>query len=255
MFKRKKGRPDAEEPVTAAPQEEPEAVEIDEEEDWQGEDWLEEEVEAQSEIPEEEGKAPPKRIRKLFFRVQMAYEREDIGALVRTLEYRRQPDKSLRMALKIGYPIFGILLLFGAVWLVLKMVEWDAPTIAGILVGIIITVGMLLGGVALIRRSSTRGMERRSWKKYPNKGVVLTYSFYDDGFVEEDEVAGHNEYRYLFVKNGNLDANHFYLFNENNAAHMLRKDKFLYGNPEKFTQFIRAKAAVRLDPVDDDGEL
>lgn len=254
MFKRKKHRAAPEKPA-AVPQEEPVVEEIDDDEEWHGEDWLEEEVEAEPDGIEEEGKSPPKRVRKLFFRVQMAYEREDIGALVRTLEYRRQPEKNLRIALKVGYPIFGILLLFGAVWLVLKMVEWDAPTIPGILVGVLITLGMLLGGIALIRRSNTRGMERRSWKKYPNKGVVLTYSFYDDGFVEEDEVAGHNEYRYLFVKNGNLDANHFYLFNENNAAHMLRKDSFQYGDPEKFTKFIRAKAAVRLDPVDDDGEV
>ena len=45
------------------------------------------------------------------YQVQMVYEPEDIAALVKALDYRRQPEKNLRLATKIGYPIFGILLI------------------------------------------------------------------------------------------------------------------------------------------------
>ena len=42
------------------------------------------------------------------YQVRMTYEREDIAALVRTMEFRRHPEKNVRMARKIGFPIFGV---------------------------------------------------------------------------------------------------------------------------------------------------
>ncbi|MFQ9410228.1 MAG: hypothetical protein ACLR1T_03135 [Evtepia gabavorous] len=45
------------------------------------------------------------------YQVQMVYRQEDVAALVKVLEFRRRPEKNLRLARKIGYPIFGLLLL------------------------------------------------------------------------------------------------------------------------------------------------
>ncbi|MDQ9871789.1 YcxB family protein, partial [Acinetobacter baumannii] len=91
--------------------------------------------------------------------------------------------------------------------------------------------------------------ERRSWERYPNKGMTLTYTFYADHFEEEDEVSGRNEFSYLSIKSANEDEGHFFLFTSTNAAHMLRKDCFVQGDPAAFAAFVRKHAAVTMDPV------
>lgn len=176
------------------------------------------------------------------YQVKMTYQREDIAALVRTMEFRQYPDKSARRARKIGFPIFGLVIIAAGI----SLPVMTAPTPASILFAVLCT----LFGVVLLRRADSRGMERRSWKKYPNKGLVLTYSFFNDHFEEEDEVSGKNEFQYLSIKNGNQDEGHFYLFTTGNMAHMLKKDSFVLGEPEKFAEFIRIRAAVILDPVE-----
>ena len=176
------------------------------------------------------------------YQVRMTYEREDIAALVRTMEFRRHPEKNIRLARKIGYPIFGIAIMAAGVSL---------PIINGpIPAAILFAVLCVLGGIILLRRSDTRGMERRSWKKYPNKGLEMTYTFYNDRFEEEDEVSGKNEFKYITLKNGNMDEGHFFLFTAGNMAHMLRRDSFVVGDQESFAKFIHIRAAVTLDPVE-----
>ena len=103
----------------------------------------------------------------------MVYEQQDVAALVRTLDFRRRPEKNLRMARKIGYPIFGILLLAVGISVIggtLSMGVFAPITI----LTLVISLACLLGGVALLRRADTKGMERRSWAKYPNKGMTVT---------------------------------------------------------------------------------
>ena len=92
------------------------------------------------------------------YQVKMTYQREDIGALVRTMEFRRHPEKNIRMARKIGYPIFGIAIMAAGVSLPIL----NGPIPAAILFAVL----CVLGGIILLRRSDTRGMERRSWKQY-----------------------------------------------------------------------------------------
>ncbi len=176
------------------------------------------------------------------YQIQMTYEEEDIAALVNTLEYRRHPEKNIRRAYKLGYPLFGFLMIAVSVGIFLS----GAIDLLSCLVCLL----MVLIGVVLIRRSSTKGMVKRSWKKYPNKGLVMTYTFYKDHFEEEDEVSGKNEFTYLSVKNGNLDDGHFFLFCGDNTTHMLKKSGFTVGDPETFSKFILKKAAVRLDPIE-----
>lgn len=176
------------------------------------------------------------------YQIKMVYDQTDVAALVRVLEYRQHPEKGLRMARRIGYPVFGVLLIAAGV----------AMPLSGILslASLCLMVFCLLMGVLLLRRADRRGMERRSWQHYPNKGLVLTYRFYNDHFEEEDEVSGKNEFRYISVKNGNLDAGHFFLFTSGNMAHMLRRDSFTFGDPDTFANFIKIRAAVTLDPVE-----
>lgn len=183
------------------------------------------------------------------YQVQMVYEQSDVAALVRTLDFRRRPEKNLRMARKIGYPIFGILLLAVGISVIggtLSMGVFAPITI----LTLVISLACLLGGVALLRRADTKGMERRSWAKYPNKGMTVTYTFYPDRFEEEDEVSGRNEFQYLSIKSANEDEGHFFLFTSSNAAHMLRKDSFVCGDPATFAAFLRKKAAVTTDLVE-----
>ena len=176
------------------------------------------------------------------FQIKMTYDREDIAALVRTMNYRQHPEKNLRMARKIGFPIFGILLIAAGI----AVPAMGALTPAGLA----LMVFCILLGLILLRRSDSRSMERRSWKRYPNKGLVITYTFYNDHFEEEDEVSGKNEFKYVTLKNGNMDDGHYYLFTTGNMAHMIKRDSFIVGDQEKFPEFIKIRAAVTLDPVE-----
>ncbi len=182
----------------------------------------------------------------MHYHIQMVYDQDDIGALVKTLEFRRRPEKNLRLALKIGYLIFGVLLISTAISVIVSMVT------AGLisLITILISLGSLVGGILLLRRSDSKGMIRRSWKKYPNKGLVLQYSFYSDYFEEKDEVSGENRYTYSSITSANEDDNHFFLFTAVNAAHMVKKDSFLVGSPDTFPAFLRKRSAVIMDPVE-----
>ena len=170
------------------------------------------------------------------YQVKMVYEQADVAALVRTLDYRRRPDRNTRRAMKIAGPIFGVLLIAVAASVIVGTVSIGA-FVPATFVSILISAATLLGGVALIRRGDTRGMERRSWKKYPNKGMTVTYTFYDDHFEEEDEASGLSKFQYISIRT-------------NNAGHMLRKDSFVVGDPETFAAFIQKKSAVRMDPVE-----
>ena len=183
------------------------------------------------------------------YQVHMVYQQEDVGALVRALDFRRRPEANLRRARKIGYTVFGVLLILVALCTMGGMVYAGVFSPLAI-VTVIIAVLCLLGGVALVRRADSKGMERRSWKRYPNKGMVLTYTFYKDHFEEEDEASGKHEFPYLSIKSANEDGGHFFLFTETNAAHMLRKDGFLQGDPATFAAFLKKKAAVTVDPVE-----
>lgn len=146
-------------------------------------------------------------------------------------------------------PIFGVLLIAVAASVIAGTVSIGA-FVPATFVSILISAATLLGGVALIRRGDTRGMERRSWKKYPNKGMTVTYTFYDDHFEEEDEASGLSKFQYISIRTANEDEGHFFLFATNNAGHMLRKDSFVVGDPETFAAFIQKKSAVRMDPVE-----
>ena len=49
------------------------------------------------------------------YQIKMVYDQTDVAALVRVLEYRQHPEKGLRMARRIGYPVFGVLLIAAGV--------------------------------------------------------------------------------------------------------------------------------------------
>lgn len=218
-------------------------LEEDELEETEQEQEPETEPVAEETAPEaEEQSGPEKKPLPMDYQIKMVYTREDVAALVRTLDYRRHPDGGIRLARRLGFPILGFFLVLTGI----------SIPLAGLLdpSGLLVCVLSILGGVALLRRSNNRAMERRSWKRYPNKGLELTYTFYKDRFEEEDEVSGKNEFHYITLKNGNMDEGHYYLFVNNNTAHMLKRDSFTYGDPEKFPEYIRIRAAVLLDPVD-----
>ena len=100
------------------------------------------------------------------YQIKMVYDQSDVAALVRVLEYRRHPEKGLRTARRIGYPIFGVLLIAAGI----------AMPVSGMLslAGICLMVFCVLMGILLLRRADRRGMERRSWRRYPIKVLNLT---------------------------------------------------------------------------------
>lgn len=184
------------------------------------------------------------------YQVQMVYRQEDVAALVKVLEFRRRPEKNLRLARKIGYPIFGLLLLGVGASIIAGIVTTGAFAPITI-VTLVLSALCILGGIALLRRSDSRGMARRSWARYPNKGMTLTYTFLQGPFWrDQDAASGQHTFPYISIKSANEDAGHFFLFTVTNAAHMLCKESFVQGDPATFAAFLRKKAAVTMDPVE-----
>ena len=93
------------------------------------------------------------------YQVQMVYRQEDVAALVKVLEFRRRPEKNLRLARKIGYPIFGLLLLGVGASIIVGIVTTGAFAPITI-VTLVLSVLCILGGIALLRRSDSRGMAK-----------------------------------------------------------------------------------------------
>ena len=82
------------------------------------------------------------------YQVKMVYEQADVAALVRTLDYRRRPDRNTRRAMKIAGPIFGVLLIAVAASVIVGTVSIGA-FVPATFVSILISAATLLGGVAL----------------------------------------------------------------------------------------------------------
>ena len=101
------------------------------------------------------------------YQVQMVYEREDVSALVRTLDFRRRPEKNLRRARKIGYRVFGVLLIAVAVFTVGAMVYAGVFSPIAIVTGII-AVCCLLGGWP-----SFAGLTARGWSAAPGTNTPI----------------------------------------------------------------------------------
>ena len=166
------------------------------------------------------------------YQVQMVYRQEDVAALVKVLEFRRRPEKNLRLARKIGYPIFGLLLLgWGPASLRALSPQAFAPIT---IVTLVLSALCILGGIALLRRSDSRGMARRSWARYPNKGMTLTYTFTRTILRRPMRPPDSTPSPYISIKSANEDAGHFFLFTVTNAAHMLCKESFVQGDPATF---------------------
>ncbi|MFR6378986.1 MAG: hypothetical protein ACLUNZ_03280 [Evtepia sp.] len=179
----------------------------------------------------------------------MVYEQADVAALVRTLDYRRRPDRNTRRAMKIAGPIFGVLLIAVAASVIAGTVSIGA-FVPATFVSILISAATLLGGVALIRRGDTRGMERRSWKKYPNKGMTVTYTFYDDHFEEEDEASGLSKFQYISIRTANEDEGHFSSSPPTTPATCCGRTASWWAAPKTSCRVHPKKSAVRMDPVE-----
>ena len=106
------------------------------------------------------------------------------------------------------------------------------------------------GRVALLRRSDSKGMERRSWNKYPNKGMTITYTFYKDHF--EGRGCRFRQARVSLPQHQKRqrDEGHFFLFTNANAGPHAAQGWVCQGDPATFPAFLRKKAAVQMDLVD-----
>ena len=91
------------------------------------------------------------------YQVQMVYRQEDVAALVKVLEFRRRPEKNLRLARKIGYPIFGLLLLGVGASIIVGIVTTGAFAPITI-VTLVLSVLCILGGIALVQKFTGRAL-------------------------------------------------------------------------------------------------
>ena len=103
---------------------------------------------------------------------------------------------------------------------------------AGVFFPIAIVTG-IIAVCCLLRWPSFAGltarMERRSWNKYPNKGMTIIYTFYKDHFEEEDALAGKHEFPTSIKAPTRTKGTSS--FTNATRAHMLRKGWVCPGTP------------------------
>ena len=104
------------------------------------------------------------------------------------------------------------------------------------------------GGYLLLSLRRTPLGAGAAWRSYPEKGRLLTYRVTDDGITCQSAGSLLN-FEYALVQCVLEDQERFYLFVDQRAAHMLRKDGFTQGTAEDFRAFIEKKTGKPVEYI------
>lgn len=181
----------------------------------------------------------------MLFQVKQVFEKKDVSAVVRALGQQKKTLRALRSISRICFMVVGLLL----VWISVVGI-WSG--LSGFLhgeeiswAGLPLDLAFLALGVLLCVRRSNHYLTWLSWRRYKEKGMVLTYEFYEDCFTEQTSVSS-SRYDYSVLENILEDQNHYFLFVNSNVAHVLRKDGFQEGDPKAFGSWLAGRLEKKI---------
>lgn len=184
----------------------------------------------------------------MLFQVRQVFEKKDVSAVVRAIEQRKKAVRVLRSISRICFIIIGLLLILisvSGIWSGLigflhgEEVSW---------VGLPLELAFLAMGLLLCFRRNNRYLTWLSWRRYKEKGMVLTYEFYDDCFTQQTPVSS-GRFDYSILEDILEDQNHYFLFVNSNTAHILRKDSFQEGDPAAFGAWLTGRLGKTIQKI------
>ena len=167
---------------------------------------------------------------------------EDFIVLQTTWERFKSPFRKLKKMQRICFILPGIILILVGgmnLWTVLR--SWDSSLLLFVIMGIV----FILLGLLLIFWPSGRGLAKRNWKKYPDKGKAQVFCFTKDRFHLRTE-AGNFDAEYSALKDIMEDKRVFLLFFSDQVAYVLHKDGFTSGDAESFGPFLAERTGLTI---------
>lgn len=184
----------------------------------------------------------------MLFQVRQVFEKKDVSAIIRAVEQRKKAVRVLRRISRICFVIIGLLLILfsvSGIWSGLsgflrgEEISWA---------GLPLDLAFLAMGLLLCFRRSSRYLTWLSWRRYKEKGMVLTYEFYDDYFTQQTSVSS-SRFDYSILEDILEDQSHYFLFVNSNTAHVLRKDGFQEGDPAAFGVWLAGRLKKTIQKI------
>ena len=170
---------------------------------------------------------------------------EDFILLQTTWEKYKSPLRRFKRMQRLCFALPGIILfLLGAnnVWNALQSFTLAQLPIT------VLSIVLVLAGLFLILWPGGKGLAKRNWQKYPQKGSVLTYTFDQEKFTQQSR-SGTQEMPYAALVDLMEDSRAFLLFFSDLGAHVLHKDSFTAGDADSFRAFLTAHTGLTMHQV------
>jgi len=180
------------------------------------------------------------------FEVKMVYNRKDFYAFGNALLWRKANTRSAMLLRKWGAYLFGGFLTLTGILGALEYLFLPEP--AGGSASIVLYIAFMAIGVLLIYSKSPAALGRSAGKRYSAKGQELIYRFGEDRFSEHIPTSD-IQMDYSVISRVLESQTHFFLFINQNAAHILRKDRFTQGDPAQFGAFLSAKTGLPVQKI------
>lgn len=178
----------------------------------------------------------------LIFEVRTRLDDKDILAFSKLYARRnnvRYTNKFVSFFTKfMGF--FAVLLCVGSVsFSILMFVLFRSIST----LSIIMTFVNFALGLFLIRFDTKTVIYKNLLDKYTGNRAIFTYEFTLEMFTESRTYA-YNSYDYYLIDEILEDSLRFFIFIDNDTWIILKKEDFLFGEPEKFIKFINNRKSM-----------
>ena len=170
---------------------------------------------------------------------------EDFILLQTTWEKYKSPLRRFKRMQRLCFALPGIILfLLGAnnVWNALQSFSLAQLPIT------VLSILLVLVGLFLVLWPGGSSLAKRNWRKYAQKGSVLTYIFEEKGFTHQSP-DGTQHIPYGALVDLMEDDRAFLLFFSDFGAHVLHKDSFTTGDADHFRAFLTERTGLAMRKV------
>lgn len=186
----------------------------------------------------------------MAYQISGTYQKTDFIRLARAAQYQSKPVRQKRIFSKVSATaVGGLFLLFG----VATLIPFIQAGVKGerflSLPFLLVPIGLLINGIALMLNYSYKQLGRVMWKHYSDKGASFRYHFTSEGFTQE--IGGDcRQYDYSVIQNSYEDRVAYYLFWDKFSAYIIHKAGFTAGDPASFAAFIQEQTGKAVQPLD-----
>ena len=179
----------------------------------------------------------------MHFKHEYSYTKADFSGLTEAFVYTKSFTKTMNRISKILSKIFcGLVILLLVTCLVGYFIAWKLGLHFPFIFIISPVLFFLFCLLSLFRYKILGAL---SWKRYAEKGQTVVVEFFDDYLLSTLPNSTH-QFQYSVVKHLLEDKDRFYVFISDNAAYILLKNAFTYGNGADFMAFMQQRTNLPL---------